>query len=167
MEIINYSFPIFVKDLIISNEYIFLVKNIKLNKFEFNKNNFFEKNDNNNFIQNTNNEMNLFLLEIKKILNLNNYCFEDIWIQKYDNNDFHDCHIHNPNTFSFIIYIDCTDDSSETMFYNVGYPYFFIKSYKVKPKIGRCIVFHGAIPHTALPNKDDKRLIVSGNIKFN
>jgi hypothetical protein len=34
----------------------------------------------------------------------------------------------------------------------------------VKPKIGRCIVFHGA-PHTALPN-DDKRLVVSGNIKF-
>ena len=167
MEIINYSFPIFVKDLIISNEYISLVKNTKLTKFEFNNNNYFEKDDNNTFIQNTSNEMNSFLLEIKKTLNLNSYNFDDIWIQKYDNSDFHDCHIHNPNTFSFIIYIDCTDDSSETMFYNVGYPYFFIKSYKVKPKIGRCIVFHGAIPHTALPNKDDKRLIVSGNIKFN
>ena len=51
MEIINYSFPIFIKDLIISDEYISLVKNTKLSKFQFNKNNFFEKNDNNNFIQ--------------------------------------------------------------------------------------------------------------------
>ena len=137
MKIINYSFPIFVKDLSISNEYNNLVNNIKLNEFEFNKNNYLDKKNNKDFIQNTNNEINLFLLEIKKFLNLKNYCFEDIWIQKYNNNDFHDCHIHNPHAFSFIIYIDCTNNSSETMFYNVGYPYFFIKTYKVKPKIVR------------------------------
>jgi hypothetical protein len=167
MEIINYSFPIFIKDLIISNKYIDLVKNLNLTKYEFNENNFFKNKKNSKFIKNTDNEISLFLLEIKKILNLNNYHFNDIWVQKYSNNDFHDCHIHNPNSFSFIIYIDCADSSSETMFYNVGYPYFFIKSYKIKPKIGRCIVFHGAIPHTALPNKDNKRLIVSGNLTFN
>ena len=165
MEIINYSFPIFIKDLTLNNTYIDIVKNKSLKKYDFNKNNYFDENDSFFSLQ-TNNEMQEYLLEILKQLNCKQYKIENTWIQKYDNNDFHDCHIHDPNTFSFIIYIDCTNDSSETMFYNVGYPYFFMNYHKVKPKIGRCIVFHGAIPHTALPNKDDKRLVVSGNIKF-
>jgi hypothetical protein len=166
MEIVNYSFPIFVKDLNISKSYISLIKSTKLTQFEYNKNNYFENNNNSNLIEKTKIEIDLYLLEILKFLNLKKYNLEDIWIQKYDPNDFHDCHIHYPNKFSFIIYIDCSNISSETMFYNVGYPYFLIKSYKVKPKIGRCVVFHGALPHTALPNKDKKRLIVSGNILF-
>jgi hypothetical protein len=165
MEIINYSFPIFIKDLTLNNTYIDIVKNKSLKKYDFNKNNYFDEN-NSSFSFQTNIEIKEYLLEILKKLNCKQYKIENTWIQKYDNNDFHDCHIHDPNTFSFIIYIDCTNDSSETMFYNVGYPYIFINSHKVKPKIGRCIVFHGAIPHTALPNKDDKRLVVSGNIKF-
>jgi hypothetical protein len=147
MEIINYSFPIFIKDLTLNNTYIDIVKNKSLKKYDFNKNNFFDENDSFFSLQ-TNNEMQEYLLEILKQLNCKQYKIENTWIQKYDNNDFHDCHIHNPNAFSFVLYIDCTDDSSETMFYNVGYPYFFIKSYKVKPKIGRCVVFHGALTYS-------------------
>jgi hypothetical protein len=107
-----------------------------------------------------------YLLKILKNLNLNEYKIKKIWVQKYNKNNFHDCHIHNPTEFSFILYVDCTDNSSETIFYNVGYPYFLTGNFRVKPKIGRCVVFHGALPHCALPNKDDKRLIVSGNILF-
>ena len=166
MEIFNFNFPIFVKDLELKNTYIEIVKNKSLKKYNFNKNNFFDKNDI-NFSFQTNDQIQEYLLEILKTLNCKEYKIENTWIQKYDNNDFHDCHIHNPNGFSFVLYIDCTDNSSESMFYNVGYPYFSINNFKIKPKIGRCVVFHGAIPHTALPNKDDKRLIVSGNIKFN
>ena len=165
MEVFNFNFPIFVNDLTLSNDYINIVKNKSLKKYDFNKNNFFDENDIYfSFI--TNKEIQTYLLEITKNLNCKEYRIENTWIQKYDNNDFHDCHIHNPNSFSFVLYIDCTEDSSETMFYNVGYPYVTTDTYRVKPKSGRCVVFHGAIPHTALPNKDDKRLIVSGNIKF-
>jgi len=165
MKILNFNFPIFVKDLNLNNNYIDIVKNKSLKKYDFNKNNFFDKNDELFSIQ-TNNQLKDYLLEILKQLNCKEYKIQNTWIQKYNNNDFHDCHIHSPNSFSFVLYIDCTEDSSETMFYNVGYPYFFTQSYKIKPQIGRCVVFHGAIPHTALPNKDDKRLIVSGNIIF-
>jgi hypothetical protein len=165
MQILNFNFPIFVKDLNLNNIYIDIVKNKLLKKYDFNKNNFFDKNDELFSIQ-TNNELKNYLLEIVKQLNCKEYKIQNTWIQKYNNNDFHDCHIHSPSSFSFVLYIDCTEDSSETMFYNVGYPYFFTQSYKIKPQIGRCVVFHGAIPHTALPNKDDKRLIVSGNIIF-
>jgi hypothetical protein len=165
MKIFSFNFPIFVKDLTLSNNYINTVKKKSLKKYDFNKNNFFDENDI-NFLFITNKEIQTYLLEILKQLKCKQYKIQNTWIQKYDNNDFHDCHIHDPNGFSFVLYIDCTEDSSETMFYNVGYPYFSTKTYKVKPKLGRCVVFHGAIPHTALPNKDDKRLIVSGNIKF-
>jgi len=165
MEVFNFNFPIFVNDLTLSNNYIDVVKNKSLKKYDFNKNNFFDENDI-HFSSITNNEIQEQLLEILKKLNYKNYKIENTWIQKYDNNDFHDLHIHNPNGFSFVLYINCTENSGETMFYNVGYPYFTINNFRIKPKIGRCVVFHGAIPHTALPNKDDKRLIVSGNIKF-
>lgn len=165
MEIFNFNFPIFVNDLTLSNNYIDVVKNKSLKNFEFNQNNFFEENDV-YFSFQTNNEIQTYLLEIVKHLNCKEYRIEKTWIQKYNINNFHDCHIHNPKEFSFIIYINCSEDSSETMFYNVGYPYVSTDTYRVKPKAGRCVVFHGAIPHTALPNKDDKRLIVSGNIKF-
>ena len=165
MEVFNFTFPIFVKDLILNNDYINIVKNKSLKNFEFNKNNYFEENDV-YFSFQTNNQIKDYLLEILKQLNCKEYKIENTWIQKYNNNNFHDCHIHNTKGFSFIIYIDCTEDSSETLFYNVGYPYVSTKTHRVKPKAGRCVVFHGAIPHTALPNKDDKRLIVSGNIIF-
>lgn len=172
MEIFNFNFSIFVKDLILDNHYINIVKNKSLKTYEFNKSNYFDENDN-NFSLKTSEQLKNYLIEVLKELNHKeklNYkeCrIENTWIQKYNNNDFHDCHIHNATGFSFILFIDCTENSSETLFYNVGYPYFSIKNYRVKPKIGRCIVFHGAIPHTALPNKDEKRLIVSGNIFFN
>jgi len=165
MEVFNFTFPIFVKDLMLNNDYINIVKNKSLKNFEFNQNNYFEKNDV-YFSFQTNNQIKDYLLEILKQLDCKEYKIVDIWIQKYGNNNFHDCHIHNTDGFSFIIYIDCTKNSSETLFYNVGYPYFLTKTYRVKPKKGRCVVFHGAIPHTGLPNKDDKRLIVSGNINF-
>jgi hypothetical protein len=125
MEIINYSFPIFIKDLTLNNTYIDIVKNKSLKKYDFNKNNYFDEN-NSSFSFQTNIEIKEYLLEILKKLNCKQYKIENTWIQKYDNNDFHDCHIHGPNIFSFIIYIDCTNDSSETMFYNVGYPYIFM-----------------------------------------
>jgi hypothetical protein len=115
MKIFNFSFPIFVKDLKLSNDYINTVKNKSLTKYEFNKNNFFEKNDD-YFSSQTNQEIKNYLLKILKNLNLNEYKIKKIWVQKYNKNNFHDCHIHNPTEFSFILYVDCTDNSSETIF---------------------------------------------------
>jgi hypothetical protein len=104
---------------------------------------------------------------LKYILEQLNFSFYEItycWVQKYNKLNYHDCHIHNADGFSFIIYINCSEKSSDTIFYNVGHPYLTLYNYKIKPEIGKCIVFHGAIPHGVLPNEDNERMIVSGNI---
>ena len=67
---------------------------------------------------------------------------------------------------SFVYYVECNDDSAETVFYNYGYPYVDHHHYKIKPKKGRCVLFPGAMLHEAMPNKEDTRLVISGNIAF-
>ena len=91
-----------------------------------------------------------------------------IWIQQYNEGHSHRLHVHGPleNDWSFVYYVECNDDSAETVFYNYGYPYVDHHHYKIKPKKGRCVLFPGAMPHEAMPNKEDSRLVISGNIAF-
>ena len=91
-----------------------------------------------------------------------------IWIQQYNEGHSHRLHVHGPleNDWSFVYYVECNDDSAETVFYNYGYPYVDHHHYKIKPKKGRCVLFPGAMPHEAMPNKEDTRLVISGNIAF-
>ena len=87
MEIFNFNFPIFVNDLTLSNDYINIVKNKSLKKYDFNKNNFFDENDV-YFSFQTNNEIQTYLLEIIKHLNCKEYKIQQTWIQKYNVNNF-------------------------------------------------------------------------------
>jgi hypothetical protein len=67
----------------------------------------------------------------------------------------------------FVLYVSETKNSSNTCFFNPGYPYVHTHEYISKPKKGKIILFDKAIPHSVEPNKDEERLIVSGNIVFN
>ena len=91
-----------------------------------------------------------------------------MWIAHYHKGDSHAVHVHGPHRhdWSFILYIDCKDESSETMFYNPGFPYIDNQKVKMKPKVGRLCLFNGGLPHEVLPSTDDTRLIVSGNLIF-
>jgi hypothetical protein len=162
---IDFNFSIFEKTINLDKEFIEHIKSEELRQYEFNKNNYLLKE---NYLLTTTvkNQIDPLLQEIGKALNFAEYTFTKTWVQKYNKNHFHDCHIHSFTDYSFIIYVECTEDSSETMFYNIGYPYVDTLRHRVKPKIGKCVVFHGMIPHSVLPNKDDERLIVSGNIQW-
>ena len=91
------------------------------------------------------------------------------WLQGYGENNFHDCHTHAECMYSCILYLDCSDKSSETVFYHPTYPHsvmYHVKktTIKIKPKVGKLIIFPSYLLHMVLPNKDKKRLILSANL---
>jgi len=102
--------------------------------------------------------------KIHKILIEHNCKLERCWIQKYSPNDYHGLHVHgNGNNYSFVWMIDCTEESSNTIFHNPGYPYVVLETLEVKPEVNKLLFFDGSIPHEVPPNKDYTRLIISGN----
>ena len=109
-----------------------------------------------------------FFVAVGKKLNKTGLHVLKMWVQKYEKFAYHPIHVHASNAFnySFVFYVDCTDHSGCTMFYNVGYPYVDHSSFKIQPVKGRCVLFPGAMPHEAMPNEDDRRVIVSGNIVY-
>ena len=109
-----------------------------------------------------------FFIEIGKKIGKTSLQLLKIWVQKYEEYSHHAIHVHatSAHNYSFVLYIDSTEKSAGTMFYSVGYPYVDHTNFVVQAKKGRCVVFPGAMPHEALPNQDNKRLIVSGNIVY-
>ena len=170
MKKFNFEFSLFDETVNLSKDFVKYVKSVKIKEYDFQKNSFYDYTlkEKEELKQRTYIELENYLYKITKNLNYStDINFTDIWIQKYDKSgSFHDCHIHDPYSYSFVLFVDCSKNSGETMFYNPGYPYYDLNKMRVKPKKGRCIVFSGAIPHAALPNFDKKRLVVSGNIKF-
>ena len=156
-----FTFPVYIENIGINKSFVNRLKKIKLKKFEFNSNNYLVDQESIEC-----KELNNFLQEIAKKIQLNSFRITKTWLQKYNKNNFHDCHTHDLASFSFVYYLDCTKNSSDTLFYNPLYPYYQFNQYRVKPEKGKCVVFSGAIPHAVLPNKDDKRLILSGNVDF-
>lgn len=155
----DYSFVCIVKEYKINfdNNFYKFIKKFTLNKFEYNNNSYFNKS----------NDREILKKEIEKYINPiahEHSCkLEDVWIQKYNKLQFHDLHIHGQNNYSFVWYIDCSDKSSRTIFHNPGYPYIETQRVEVYPSKGKFILFDGVVPHVVLPNKDNKRLVVSGN----
>lgn len=109
-----------------------------------------------------------FFIEVGKKLGKSSLQLLKVWVQRYEEYSHHAIHIHAPDAFnySFVFYVDCTEKSAGTMFYSVGYPYVDHTNFSVECVRGRCVLFPGAMPHEALPNRDNKRLIVSGNIVY-
>jgi hypothetical protein len=109
-----------------------------------------------------------FFIDIGKRLKKTGMQISKMWIQRYEEKAYHPIHTHalDAHNYSFVFYIDCTDESACTMFYSVGYPYVDHTNFKLQPRKGRCVVFPGAMPHEAMPNNDNRRRIVSGNIFY-
>ena len=96
------------------------------------------------------------------------YNVTKMWIQHYNPGDTHAVHVHGPHShdWSFLCYISCSENSSDTVFYNPGFPYIDNQRVKIKPKVGRVCLFNGGLPHEVLHNLDTTRMVVSGNLVF-
>ncbi len=101
--------------------------------------------------------------DIFKSLNLKlNHC----WVQKYLKYGHHSVHTHHPKGKSFVWFIEGNKKSSPVSFYDVGYPYVDDNTPKDFAFIpGTLIMFPGYMPHEVRPNKNNSRLIVSGNLE--
>ena len=120
------------------------------------------------FQQKTIEELKPFLFNFAKQINQPNLTVQEIWCQKYSVDQHHGTHIHgvNDHEYSFIWYINCSELSSDTVFFNPGFPYVNTDSIKIKPKQNKFILFPGYIPHEVEKNKDNERCVISGNIKY-
>ena len=108
-----------------------------------------------NFIKNK-------LLNVFKKYNLT---LKDSWVQKYLKNNYHSLHTHDVSHKSFVWFIQGDKNSSPLYFYDVGYPVIDTnQSIKINFVPGTLVIFPGFIPHEVRPNKNNNRLIVSGNV---
>jgi hypothetical protein len=158
----NFNFLITEHNVFFTEEFKNHIENIKLDEYKIQSNSFFQ--EENNQKKELREKINFFL---DPILQKFNSIIGNVWIQKYSFGQYHDLHIHsNINGLSFIWYIVCSEKSSNTFFYNPGYPYIQTHTLEIKPEIGKFIVFNGCIPHCVMPNKDDKRIVISGNLIY-
>jgi hypothetical protein len=157
---IDHSFVYSIKeyDTLIDKSFEEYIEKYPVQNYEINNNSYFNNED--KILINKTNEY------LSNIFKQNNLILENVWVQKYNYNQFHDLHIHGENVYSFVWYINCSEKSSKTIFYNPGYPYF--KSHneiEIKPKNGKLILFNGLIPHCVVNNEDNIRSVISGNLK--
>lgn len=164
MKELNFTHTIFVEDKELSNKFNNYVNSIKLERDFEQLNNFNESSTEFNKLVNV--ELENIFNSVCERLNKTRYNLLHTWVQKYDNHDWHQVHVHNPTDYSFIYFIDCTKDSSPTTFYTPGHPYVMEEPIHVVAKKGRCVIFKGGIPHEVRPNNDNVRKVVSGNVRF-
>lgn len=91
---------------------------------------------------------------------------EDSWVQYYENNEFHSTHVHGTlekNKYSFIFYLQASDQSAKTCFNGPGYPYIQSEEIKIIPKTNKLVIFDSHLPHYVESNKGEERIILSGN----
>ena len=103
---------------------------------------------------------------VKNILNKDNFTHRNSWFQAYKPHNYHSLHVHGLESFeySFVFYVQTSDDSSEIKFYNPGYPYCYYKDY-VLPYENDLLIFNSYVPHEVLPNNDNQRISLAGNIQ--
>ena len=159
---------LFFQDLAVSPELDDYVRARKMDLIDHVETSFYENELDLELIKLTMGCVEPFFIEAGKRLEKSSLQVLKMWTQRYGKFAYHPIHVHGLSAFhySFVFYIDCTEESGCTMFYSVGYPYVDHTNFKVHPKVGRCVLFPGAVPHEAMPNHDDKRIIVSGNIVY-
>jgi hypothetical protein len=126
------------------------------------------------------------ILENEKLINLKNHIYEyleiftkqikgkkyfsitESWLQAYRKKDYHSLHVHKPNLndYSLIFYIQCTKDSSKTIFYAPGHPYVTSPNIKISAEKSKIVFFPGGTPHEVSPNDDEQRIIFSCNFEI-
>ena len=107
----------------------------------------------------------LVLEKLYPILRNFNLKLNHCWVQRYSKYGHHSVHTHHPKHKSFVWFIEGNKNSSPISFYDVGYPYVDInkpKDFEFIP--GTLLLFPGYMPHEVRPNKNNNRLIVSGNL---
>jgi hypothetical protein len=158
----------FHQDLEVSQELYDYVMSYQMEKIDHVETSFYRKDMDLRLAEMTMRCVEDFFVEIGKRIGKTSLQLLKIWVQRYEQYSHHAIHIHAPDAhnYSFVFYIDCTEHSAGTMFYSLGYPYVDHTNYTVQPLKGRCVVFPGAMPHEALPNKDNRRVIVSGNFVY-
>ena len=157
---IDHSFKFLIEEhkVNFSEKFANYINDFPVEKFEFNNNSFF----NDSKKTELSNEVQPYL---KLVFQKHSSSLKNIWVQKYNINQFHDLHTHGQgNLLSFIWYINCSEKSSKTVFFNPGYPYFQTHTISIEPEIGKLIIFDGCIPHFVVPNNDNVRTIISGNL---
>lgn len=157
---IDHSFKVTLLEYLVpyNIEFYNYINNYSLDNFEYNSNSFFSSSKDDDLKIKINKHIAPILEEHKIILS-------ESWIQKYNEFQFHDMHTHGTGKcLSFVWYIDCTENSSKTIFHNQGYPYIDTHKLIVTPQKNKLILFDGTIPHYVLPNKDKTRLIIGGNL---
>ena len=165
---IDFIESLFYKDLEVDADLKDYVTNLDLTSIDHVQTNFYNTDPDKKLIDLTLKNVEPFFKEVGSQLKKNGMSVLKVWVQKYEENNYHPVHVHEPHhdSYSFIFYIDCTETSACTVFYSPGYPYVDHTTFKLEPKAGRCVLFPGALPHEAMPNNDKARLIVSGNIRF-
>ncbi len=159
---------LFYQDLEVSQELYDYVSSYNMDKIDHAETSFYNTELDLHLVKLTMQCVESFFIGVGKKLNKTGFQVLKMWVQKYVEYNYHAIHTHalDAHNYSFVFYVDCTDQSACTMFYSVGYPYVDHTNFKLQPLKGRCVIFPGAMPHEAMPNKDNKRLIVSGNIIY-
>ena len=170
LEYYEFSNKIIQDEVLISNKILNDFKKIKLKKFKnLNTNYFNNKNINKNTVNILSSLLKDTFFKLLKEFNYKELKIINFWFQKYNINNLHEMHTHNCEgaDLSFIVYLECTETSGNTLFYFPGYPYINNdKCLSIKPKKGLCLIFPAYMPHLTELNKDNKRFIVSGNLKL-
>jgi hypothetical protein len=153
---VDFVESLFYQDLEVSQALYDYVSAYKMEKIDHATTSFYNEGYDEHLINLTMQCVEPFFIEVGKRLNKTALRMLKIWIQKYEEYNYHPVHVHATGAYnySFVFYVDCTDQSAATMFYSVGYPYVDHTNFKLQPVKGRCVLFPGAMPHEALPNKD-------------
>tara|TARA_B100001996_G_C18307768_1_gene457307 strand:+ start:28 stop:576 length:549 start_codon:yes stop_codon:yes gene_type:complete len=82
----------------------------------------------------------------------------NIWGQWYRKGDFQISHVHYPNQWSFVYYVNTPRGSSPLVFTN--------SKKKVAAKAGNMVIFPSWVRHQVPPNKCEGRSVVGGNFCY-
>ena len=90
------------------------------------------------------------------------YKVNDCWGAIYRKGDWTKKHDHWPNVWSFVYYVDCSDDCSPLLFHEAPQG-----THYVYPKIGKMVLFPSVLVHS-VPKQtcDFDRIMVAGNIEL-
>jgi len=156
----NFVYSVIEEFVKVDKETLKQIKKIKLKKDKnisnMNLTSFYEKNK----------ELDKFVVnKLKNIFEKYKLKLKKSWVQKYGLNSYHNLHTHHIDEKSFVWFIEGNEDSSPLYFYDVGYPVVDTnQTIKINFVPGILIIFPGFIPHEVRPNKNNNRLIVSGNV---
>ena len=91
--------------------------------------------------------LNKFIADHKQFAHVSTIVPQNIWFQRYLNNDLHEWHVHPRTHFAFVYYLELPDSSLGTKF----------DGYEVDLKEGDIFIFPAFIPHCSPINETNTR----------